>query len=98
MSDLTRETLAELQRLQDEYLKAVGFHDVTEAWFGLARAAVGALPALLDAAAERDALAADADKWQRAALTLQGDRDALRAVQPTYPDPTPNPYRQTEGA
>ena len=27
--------------------------------------------------AERDALAADADKWQRAALTLQGDRDAL---------------------
>ena len=28
---------------------------------------------------ERDALAADADKWQRAALTLQGDRDALRA-------------------
>ena len=42
-------------------------------------AAVNALPALLDAAAERDALAADADKWQRAALTLQGDRDALRA-------------------
>ncbi len=40
-------------------------------------AAVNALPALLDAAAERDALAADADKWQRAALTLQGDRDAL---------------------
>ena len=33
--------------------------------------------ALLDAAAERDALAADADKWQRAALTLQRDRDAL---------------------
>ena len=40
-------------------------------------AAVNALPALLDAAAERDALAADADKWQRAALTLQRDRDAL---------------------
>ena len=35
--------------------------------------------ALLDAATERDALAADADKWQRAALTLQGDRDALGA-------------------
>ena len=31
----------------------------------------------LDAAAERDALAVDADKWQRAALTLQRDRDAL---------------------
>ena len=45
----------------------------------LIAAAVNALPALLDAAAERDALAADADKWQRAALTLQGDRDALRA-------------------
>ena len=33
----------------------------------LIAAAVNALPALLDAAAERDALAADADKWQRAA-------------------------------
>ena len=43
----------------------------------LIAAAVNALPGLLDAAAERDALAADADKWQRAALTLQGDRDAL---------------------
>ena len=42
-------------------------------------AAMNALPALLDAAAERDALAADADKWQRAALTLQRDRDALAA-------------------
>lgn len=40
---------------------------------------VGTGQRLLDAAAERDALAADADKWQRAALTLQGDRDALRA-------------------
>ena len=26
-----------------------------------------------------------------------GHEDA-RAVHPTYPDPTPNPYRQTEGA
>ena len=26
-----------------------------------------------------------------------GHEDA-RAVQPTYPDPTPNPYRPTEGA
>ena len=40
-------------------------------------AAVNALPGLLDAAAERDAVAVDADKWQRAALTLQRDRDAL---------------------
>lgn len=30
--------------------------------------------ALLDAATERDALAADADRWQRAARTLLGDR------------------------
>ena len=43
-------------------------------------AAVNALPALLDAAAERDALAADADKWQRAALTLQGEQE--HAVDP----------------
>ena len=50
MSDLTREKLAELQWLQDEHLKAMGFHDVTESWLGLARAAVKALPALLDAA------------------------------------------------
>ena len=34
---------------------------------------------LLDSRPERDALAADADKWQRAALTLQGDRDNARA-------------------
>ena len=46
----------------------------------LIAAAVNALPALLDAAAERDALAADADKWQRAALTLQGERE--HAVDP----------------
>ena len=40
----------------------------------LAAANPAVVLALLD---ERDALAADADKWQRAALTLQGDRDAL---------------------
>lgn len=39
----------ELRRLLDEHLKAMGYHDVTESWFGLARAAVKALPALLDA-------------------------------------------------
>ena len=38
---------------------------------------VADIPDLLAAAAERDAVAADADKWQRAALTLQRDRDAL---------------------
>ena len=72
MTNLTPEALAELQRLLDEYPKAVGFHDVTEAWFGLARAAVKALPALLDAVAERDALA----EWRDFS---EAERDALTA-------------------
>ena len=46
--------------------------------------------ALLDAAAERDRLAAAWDEGHQA-----GHEDA-RAVQSTYPEPTPNPYR-TEG-
>ena len=50
-------------------------------------AAVNALPALLDAAAERDTLAAAWDEGHQA-----GHEDA-RAVQSTYPEPTPNPYR-----
>ena len=45
------------------------------------------LPALLDAAAERDELAAAWDEGHQA-----GHEDA-RAVQSTYPEPTPNPYR-----
>lgn len=49
MTNLTPETLAELQRLQVEYSTAVGFQAVTDAWFGLARAAVSALPAFLAA-------------------------------------------------
>ena len=53
-------------------------------------AAVNALPALLDAAAERDRLAAAWDEGHQA-----GHEDA-RAAQSTYPEPTPNPYR-TEG-
>ena len=43
--------------------------------------------ALLDAAAERDRLAAAWDEGHQA-----GHEDA-RAVQSTYPEPTPNPYR-----
>ena len=43
--------------------------------------------ALLDAAAERDELAAAWDEGHQA-----GHEDA-RAVQSTYPEPTPNPYR-----
>ena len=38
----------ELRRLLDEHLKAVGYHDVTESWFALARAAIRTLPDLLD--------------------------------------------------
>ena len=38
----------ELRRLLGEHLKAMGYHDVTESWFALARAAVRALPGLLD--------------------------------------------------
>ena len=45
------------------------------------------LPDLLDAAAERDELAAAWDEGHQA-----GHEDA-RAVQSTYPEPTPNPYR-----
>ena len=43
--------------------------------------------ALLDAAAERDRLAGAWDEGHQA-----GHEDA-RAVQSTYPEPTPNPYR-----
>ena len=55
--------------------------------FELLASAVNALPALLDAAAERDRLAAAWDEGHQA-----GHEDA-RAVQSTYPEPTPNPYR-----
>lgn len=50
-------------------------------------AAATPLPALLDAAAERDELAGAWDEGHQA-----GHEDA-RAVQSTYPEPTPNPYR-----
>lgn len=38
----------ELRRQLDEYPKTVGLQNVTNAWFELARAAVSALPGLLD--------------------------------------------------
>ena len=66
--------LAELRRLYEAAMCV----DANEmAWDEWTTAISEAADALLDAAAERDALAADADKWQRAALTLQRDRDAL---------------------
>ena len=48
---------------------------------------VADIPDLLAAAAERDELAAAWDEGHQA-----GHEDA-RAVQSTYPEPTPNPYR-----
>lgn len=54
--------VAELRRLLDAYRAASGLAPILDAWYAVARAALAALPALLDAAAERDALAADADQ------------------------------------
>lgn len=47
-----------------------------------------------------DAIAAEvlrqkADAWDEG---HHAGHEEARAVHPTYPDPTPNPYRQTEGA
>ena len=36
-----------------------------------------------------------ADAWDEG---YHAGHEEARAVHPTYPDPTPNPYRQTEGA
>ena len=36
-----------------------------------------------------------ADAWDEG---HHAGHEEARAVHPTYPDPTPNPYRQTEGA
>lgn len=64
MSDLTREELAELRRLLDEAKRRLSSPrraGKAYAMGALLAAAVNALPALLDAAAERDALAAKLD-------------------------------------
>ena len=66
--------VAELRRLYEEAMRV----DSNEmAWDGWTTAISEAAEDLFDAAAECDAVAANADKWQRAALTLQRDRDAL---------------------
>ena len=74
MPKLTPETIAELRLIYEEAMR-VGSNEM--AWDEWTTAISEAAEDLFDAAAERDALAVDADKWQRAALTLQGDRDAL---------------------
>ena len=66
--------VAELRRLYEEAMR-VGSNEM--AWDEWTSAISEAAEDLFDAAAERDTVAADADKWQRAALTLQRDRDAL---------------------
>ena len=48
----------------------------------------------LNDALPREVLRQKAEAWDEGYHA--GHEDA-RAVQPTYPDPTPNPYRQTEG-
>ena len=62
MTDPTPETLAELRRLLDETKRRLSSPrraGKTYAMEALCNAAVNALPALLDAAAERDELAAE---------------------------------------
>ena len=77
----------------------------------LVTAAVNALPALLDAATELAHMTEARDNARARVAELESERDAMaaawdegheaghedaRAVQSTYPEPTPNPYR-TEG-
>ena len=65
MPDLTTERLAELRRLLDETKRRLSSPrraGKTYAMEALCNAAVNALPALLDAAAERDALAAAVER------------------------------------
>ena len=76
----SRETpdVAELRRLLDAYLTARGLAPIIDAWYAVARAALAALPALLDATAERDALAAqvaEVREWIDRRGVNVGDRD-----------------------
>lgn len=74
MSDLTPETLAELQRLLNEAksrLSSPRRVGKTYAMDRLRYAAVNALPALLDAAAERDRLAGLLDEPRRSGCAVE---------------------------
>lgn len=68
----------ELRRLQLEHLQAMGYHDVTESWFALARAAVNALPDLLEALDNAE------DALNDAILHENEGRDALARQTPLY--------------
>ena len=68
----------ELRRLLDEHLKAMGYHDVTESWFALARAAIRTLPSLLD---QLDAAEAALARVRELHRESRGSMSAL------YPNP-----------
>ena len=68
----------ELRRLLDEYPKTVGLQNVTNAWFELARAAVSALPSLLD---QLDAAEAALARVRELHRESRGSMSAL------YPNP-----------
>ena len=63
--------LAELRRLLAAYRAASGLAPIVDAWYEVARAAHAALPALLDAAAERDRLARLLDEPRRSGCAVE---------------------------
>ena len=64
--------VAELRRLLDAYRAASGLAPIVDAWYAVARAALAALPALLDAAADQDILIGSVNHYK-------AERDALAA-------------------
>ena len=63
--------MTELRRLLDAYRAASGLAPIVDAWYEVARAAHAALPALLDADAERDRLARLLDKPRRSGCAVE---------------------------
>ena len=63
--------LAELRRLLAAYRAASGLAPIVDAWYEVARAAHAALPALLDADAERDRLARLLDEPRRSGCAVE---------------------------
>ena len=63
--------VAELRRLLAAYRAASGLAPIVDAWYEVARAAHAALPALLDADAERDRLARLLDEPRRSGCAVE---------------------------
>ena len=63
--------VTELRRLLDAYRAASGLAPIVDAWYEVARAAHAALPALLDADAERDRLARLLDEPRRSGCAVE---------------------------